>query len=114
MSRQFKGTPGPWHMGAYGCNGCVSWFIGSNQERDGCNYVVNAPNNMTETDALLIAAAPELLEALQGIINNSDPFHSALEMHHNVDVEALYENAVKAINKALGEEWILMVEAVAI
>lgn len=106
MSKQFKGTPGPWFEHREG----FSTVYIEAKLRDGVIQEVAAcgPTEAGESSQLanakLIAAAPELLEALQWIINNSDPFRSALEMNHNVDGEALYENAVKAINKALGEE----------
>lgn len=99
MSNKFKGTPGPWLATVRNNNDMMTQYygvlIGS--------VSVDVPTENEKVDSKLIAAAPELLEALQWIINNSDPFCSALEMHHDVDGEALYEIAVKAINKAIGE-----------
>jgi hypothetical protein len=55
---------------------------------------------------MTLTAAPELLEALQTIVRNAQPFISAFEFDAcdpDVDGEKMFENAVKAINKALGE-----------
>lgn len=48
-------------------------------------------------------AAPELLSALNEIVEASTAFHSALEIDQSFDGEVLYSNAVKAIKKASGE-----------
>lgn len=101
---KFKGTKGPWERGSYRAVGPVS------KEEDQSYgmiipvaFVEYESEQVTEANLNLISAAPELLEALQWIINNSDPFRSAFEMHHNVDGAALFENAQKVIAKALGE-----------
>lgn len=91
--KEFKGTPSPWFVGAYGGSGRIGWFIGANPERDGCDYVIKSPNNMTEIDAKLIAAAPELLEALQ----------DALHAYDKHDEDPQWDFARSAINKALGK-----------
>lgn len=98
--KQFKGTPGPWFAQSNGMVLSGEYYVDNRPHK----YLICEPSldSRYMENAKLIAAAPELLEALRWIINNSDPF-SALEMHHNVDVVALYENAVNAINKALGE-----------
>ena len=82
---ELKGTPGPWHWeGKVLCND--AHIVG------GDSWTFSA------ADKKLIAAAPELLEALQRCeeILSEIP----LEVRHVEDL--LYSRA--AINKALGEE----------
>lgn len=75
---ELKGTKGPWKKGSYRDVGPVS-------KEDTQSYGMIIPvafveyesEQVTEANLNLISAAPELLEALQRIINNSDPFHSA-------------------------------------
>lgn len=108
---KFKGTKGDWFIGGYGGIGDSGLFIGSNATLEGCDCIATlAEKNYKyqgeaalEANAQIISAAPDLLKALQLIVNHSDPFRSAFEMHHNIDGEALFENAQKAIAKALGE-----------
>jgi hypothetical protein len=99
---EFKGTPGPWNVNTIGkhWNNQSLTHIEVTFGMDGecvCDTVYEM------ADANLIAAAPELLEALQNIINRTDAYHSALEVDHGFDGVKLYEAAVNAITKALGE-----------
>lgn len=77
--KEFKGTPGPWHyddeLGGVYSKSCL--FVGDITDKD---------------NAKLIAAAPDLLKALQLIM--SGDFHMPKE---SADVARL------AISKALGE-----------
>lgn len=52
-------------------------------------------------DARLIAAAPELLAALQAVVANSDRLHEAGH-HRRGDLNELYDAAVAAIGNATG------------
>lgn len=106
--KEFKGTPGPWvtvNNGKYweireviGNGGQISDLCASQ-----CWFDDGDMNGeVTTSNARLIAAAPELLEALQNII---DGYESAggegyFDM---LCTGELIDAANKAINKALGE-----------
>lgn len=87
MSNEFKGTKGPWR------------FNGSEIESKSCDYIADVYGTNADTDeekanAQLIAAAPELLDALEKLILFTKPSKSnALAL----------SNAYSAINKALGK-----------
>ena len=94
----FKGTPGPWEVGE---DGDVIW----GPEWEGRKtFVASVPFNKTprtEADARLIAAAPELLEALEELMSD------VLDIR-GVDVEEYkpegFKRARAAIAKATGEQ----------
>ena len=78
--KEFKGKPGPWHWeGKVLCND--AHIVGG----DGWTF--------NDADKSLIAAAPELLEALIKLVDIVD------DMVHGPSTDAAYS----AINKALGE-----------
>lgn len=81
----FRGTPGPWkHRGPLG-----------EIYSDGCGVIADLMvNGKEEENGALMAAAPELLEALQGLVKIIDV---AGWEHVTVGARA-------AIAKALGEE----------
>ena len=90
--KEFKGTPGPWHWDEEG--------LGNK------NHIVfgkEYPAEMTsKANKDLIAAAPELLEALQNLISGYEDMAEVgmFDMLcHGDEIEA----ANAAINKALGE-----------
>ena len=57
-----------------------------------------------EPHAKLIAAAPDLLEALREILQIGEVYHSSIEAKHPLhDFESWKMKADAAINKALGE-----------
>ena len=73
MTKSTKHTPGPWVVGR------------QDDEEDGRNILIDAKSNPTafiasaldiadieaqEANALLISAAPDLLEALEGLLKN--------------------------------------------
>lgn len=61
-------TPGPWTVGVDGISGC--YFIPEVEAGD-------SPHGLpvvTEADADLIAAAPDLLEALKAVRDDADTF----------------------------------------
>lgn len=107
--KEFRGTKGKWHVGEVGKFGTQ---IG------GCspNYVACAydggwdrSDKEVKANAHLIAAAPELLEALQGLVAITDESLGVTWFHMNGEVAYWsefpeVENAIRAINKALGEE----------
>ena len=78
--KEFKGKPGPWHWeGKVLCND--AHIVGG----DGWTF--------NDADKSLIAAAPELLEALIKLVDIVD------DMVHGPSTDAAHS----AINKALGE-----------
>ena len=115
--KEFKGTPGPWVVDVRG--GCVAVYPDGEQwETPGCHYDdkrnIAYSNKGAEYDAVsgywsmdketirdytLIAAAPDLLEALQ----LCEEFMAGLPST-GFDGLARIELARAAISKALGEE----------
>ncbi|HCR1961872.1 TPA: hypothetical protein ONC42_000520 [Enterobacter kobei] len=88
--KEFKGTPGPWHVmrgDVLDKNGrmvaCIEGFC---------------PGEIEIYDAKLIAAAPDLLEALQKM------FRAGQKQNWNERYESEMSAARAAISKALGEE----------
>lgn len=101
---EFKGTPQPWKRDYNNSDtGEGQWQIAGPAE---IHYPYNCYRGEEEkaiADANLIAAAPDLLDALANIVNNTTHFYSALEVEHGFDGIELIEVAQAAINKALGE-----------
>lgn len=114
--KEFKGTPGPWVVDVRG--GCVAVYPdGKQSETPGCHYddkrniaysskgaeydkVVGYWNmdKKTISDYTLIAATPDLLEALQKM------FRAGQKQNWNERYESEMNAARAAISKALGEE----------
>lgn len=97
--KEFKGTPGPWSIGYYG-DGDGIFIAGTYGGPDPtyiCSVRPDLRSSQSESNANLIAAAPDLLEALQLIISYHDDGNCEL---HSEDVAM----ARAAISKALGEE----------
>ena len=100
-----KHTPGPWRIAAetwyldFGTYGAVVYLRDS-------GTVANIPDDLIryETRARLIAAAPELLAALQGITAQLEPY---IEDEEDTDIRdrlvAWVNGARAAIAKAKGE-----------
>jgi hypothetical protein len=67
---EFKGTPGPWAVNDQRANGWMNnaMYVGSDCTGQILARVYNETND-EEANARLIAAAPELLEALQALFN---------------------------------------------
>lgn len=114
-------TPGPWaYELEYGPNitesprittvaRCANYVIGLPSEYPGGNYRDGDPCGDEESDARLIAAAPDLLEALQSVWlwmeNQADA--QSKGGHATFDLMALREQrdiARAAIAKATGEQ----------
>lgn len=108
-----KHTPGNWHMGIGNGEGCIfsddgrmRLEIGGTTLYPVCQVVRGWEDGEDDANARLIAAAPELLAALEA-------FREAIHtMYQRGDVIALvpgmvmfkpYEDAIAAIAKATGE-----------
>lgn len=84
--KEFKGKPGPWHWeGKVLCND--AHIVG------GDGWIFN------DADKSLIAAAPELLEALQRIT----PLYEALMRDCGLEHKEMIAISRAAISKAMGE-----------
>ncbi|HGF6560327.1 TPA: hypothetical protein ACF2YT_001223 [Providencia alcalifaciens] len=106
---EFKGTPAPWKYTVRNSNEIMTTFHGVTI---GDVYLDITTSNQ-KADAHLIAAAPELLEALQSIQQSMAKY---IEVANNIGVEALAdgfylghaidveEKARQAIAKALGQQ----------
>ena len=97
MKNQFKGTPGPWKIAG---RGEKKIGIDVSTQTTGAHHIdvwhseYGWPQKEeAEANANLIAAAPELLEALQSLMDSYDKNGHLLNF--NVDI------ARQAINKAL-------------
>ena len=107
---QFKGTPGPWKLMPFSdslridSQGSIVAF-GAN--KDNLCMVCQGEDLMAKweeerANAQLIAAAPELLEALQSLVIDYDEFRFKTHRHHHPQNPMMLK-ARKAIAKALGE-----------
>ncbi|MHC3750729.1 hypothetical protein ACYKDZ_17815 [Stutzerimonas stutzeri] len=86
-------TPGPWSF--RGCDG--GWAIDFNEDQEQVvDYVYE------EADARLIAAAPELLEALEDIANDYAERFDMDSQSTNPGMKVVVENARAALAKARG------------
>ncbi|MBG5923199.1 hypothetical protein [Providencia rettgeri] len=86
---EFKGSKSPWNYNGNYC-GAVE---GSTEDMVACAYPMHYENaEEMKANAHLIAAAPELLDALQEIVGNHYLSDKAQSM------------ATKAIAKALGQQ----------
>ncbi|EFN4711721.1 hypothetical protein FQG92_06660 [Escherichia coli] len=92
--KEFKGTPGKWKYTVRNVNEMMTTFHGVTI---GDTYIEAATRNERE-DALLIAAAPDLLEALQAMLNKV--YKQNWNDHYPDEVS----KAQSAISKALGDE----------
>lgn len=99
--KEFKGTPGPWQIGSE----CISGDIRITNDDSSMVAIAEAKTGdgflwstlTIECNASLIAAAPDLLEALQWI-------QMALNRGTSMDVGIAQEKANAAIARALGEK----------
>jgi hypothetical protein len=95
---QAKHTPGPWHVSMSGAYQRVyakndGGEIAVAEMRSLAGY---RPHWETKANANLIAAAPELLEALKAYVAN--------DANQQLDDDEMYANAVAAIRKATGAQ----------
>ena len=105
-------TPGPWVYAAeYGQDiteppcittvaRCARFVIGLESDYPGGNYRDGEPSGDEEADARLIAAAPDLLEALQKLIEASEDSDGAC--YGTISTSFVRGIASEAIAKATG------------
>ena len=103
IQTQTKHTPGPWHRGADAGNGRDSIFANEGRmrmEKGGtalypiANLVEGWDEGEDCANAALIAAAPELLAALESVVNGLP------EEYDDLHTLNLIDRAKKAIDKA--------------
>lgn len=102
---KFKGTPGPWDIASQTKRGQKAFISGKTWSRHtriylyttnlGSGEITEGSMELGRANAQLIASAPELLEALQGIIYDCGEGFLQTPTIHSL------ERAVGAINKAL-------------
>lgn len=104
MKKEFKGTPGPWI--AYGITqvatkkGHYHILPENAPQTDEYTIAKNSWEALLEADADLIAAAPELLESLQDMV---EAWGNVIPQLKPLKYEKVYLQAKEVINKALGE-----------
>ena len=107
MSNQPKHTPGPWFAKRAGDGGYFEWYVGRDGEN--CSIAEDITDPVTrdpsEANAHLIAAAPDLLEALKAIISDDmEDQKTAQEFGGFVLPDELRTAARAAIAKAEGRD----------
>lgn len=97
--KEFKGTPGPWEIMMDGDE--IKIIQADSLENGiGCrSYIAICEEVQCIEDSNLIAAAPELLEALQRIT----PLYEALMRDCGLEHKEMIAISRAAISKALGE-----------
>lgn len=96
---EFKGTPGPLHVYPSSAHAETDFAVESDED-GGIAWVVK------EADATLFAAAPDLLEALHGMLLHIREPESESEFqwpHHFKKQKDAFSAARAAIAKALGK-----------
>lgn len=95
---EFKGTPGPWFDDS--TSPCLYDITG----QDGRTVVRIEPNDeIDDFNFMLLAAAPELLEALLGLVGSYDDFRTRIGKPESPQANEIIK-ARAAIAKALGKE----------
>lgn len=111
-------TPGPWRyrFGGYGQFGAERWRVGARDTTSGIKYAQTVEDVVREValvnyegDARLIAAAPELLAALKGILKAIEAGNPVQTLRAGngfqaVVVDSDMEPARATIAKATGQE----------
>lgn len=95
-----KFTPGPWQQVSRNINDLERTFHGV---RAGSFYF-DIPTSCELSDARLIAAAPDLLEALEDAVADYDAWMKDADVTPNEYLQAWTAKARTAISRARGEE----------
>lgn len=94
---EFKGTPGPWFDDS--TSRCLYDVTG----QDGRTVIRIEPNDeVDDFNFMLISTAPELLEALQGLVESYDDFRKRKGKEGSPEANEIIK-ARSAIAKALGK-----------
>lgn len=96
-----KHTPGPWIYTNWGKDGDEANIRAKDGENTLHIGVVSFRN--VDANARLIAAAPELLEALESILKTLNAVTEHTPYNGIVETTDSYKNAISAIAKAKGE-----------
>lgn len=100
-----KHTPGPWYM--WDTDGLIGVGKNYGDEADLLNAVSqsNRPLSEDRANMRLIAAAPDLLEALKGMVSlfPADVEDEGSGFGFNENLKAKYRASIKAIARAKGE-----------
>ncbi|WP_210453505.1 hypothetical protein [Pantoea ananatis] len=101
---EFKGSIGPWeHYGPSGYQHSMGGYVESGDGKVCDVSGFDVGSDKAKANARLIAAAPELLEALQKLISDYDRYKSAT-LIEKTELETLPLKAARAaIAKALGQ-----------
>lgn len=86
-------TPGPWYVN---CDQ-GEWYVHANHHRPAANTVAGNGESLTLADAILIAAAPDMLAALIELVDEAD----LGEIDHDDDTIAMLNRARAAIEAAI-------------
>lgn len=104
---EFKGTKGKWRIDVHESSTKVQTMtVVSISDGKGIANMLRfnpyeIPKEVSDANAKLIAAAPELLEALKAITDNIENWLDTGIAADKKQSETLYNNAISAINKAL-------------
>lgn len=95
IMKEFKGTPGPWELSQKDLDDpTILVYADHGIQGHICEMTNFADDYDTEANAKLIAAAPDLLEALQEMLPFAEQFINSNHPTH--------KKAISAIDKALG------------
>lgn len=100
-----KHTPGPWRIGTPGPNGCYTVGTERGLMTAMVAHSINEPEQaeQAEANAKLIAAAPDLLEALISLTEDAFPRFTGGRVGTFDIRKGAYESAMAAIARAKGE-----------
>jgi hypothetical protein len=101
-----KFTPGPWTIYDDGHKDDASDIVMAQidgENYDVCHIAPEIPISERKANACLIAAAPDMLEALQLVVERLSVYVHKMNIKNNFREKVAMEAARTAISKALGE-----------